>query len=349
MCTGGAGADGARHSGGEHVGMPLVRGARPSPVPLLVATDGMPVPKARGDRTLSRVRHGVYAATDRWRALLPWERYLARVHAVALVRPGTVFCLESAAALLGMPLFGEPRDIHVLDSRPRSSHRQGDVVLHTSLDPRATVALGEITVTAPAETVVDLVRVLPPAFALAVADAAVSARQLGMCRLEDLVGIGDRQVNRRGRRTLEWTWQRVDDRIESVGEAVSQAVIEWLGFPAPAPQQTFHFEGFEDRPDFFWEDCDAIGESDGYGKYDGQDAAASRSLFVKEKIREDRLRRHVRGFARWDWADVMRAAPLRQKLLSAGIPQLFHPQPAMLATLTSRRRPSASRDNRPSA
>ncbi len=74
-----------------------------------------------------RVRAGVYAPRAEWDRLKPWERYLARVHAYALVNPDAVFSHESAAALLGLPLFGEPRDIHTYDLSRKTSNRFGDV------------------------------------------------------------------------------------------------------------------------------------------------------------------------------------------------------------------------------
>jgi hypothetical protein len=295
----------------------------------------MPLARARNDASLTRIRHAVYVPTSQWVRLKPWDRYLARVHAVALVRPESVFCLESAAALFGLPLFGEARDIHLLDTKWPRSHRVGDVVLHTSVDERETRQLDTVIATSPAETVADLGRVLPPAFALAVVDAAISPRQSSLCSLEDVVEVSARQANRRGRRKLRWARERADPRIESVGEAVSHAVLEWLGFAPPIVQQEFRFEGIDDRVDFFWPEFGVLGESDGYGKYDANDVEGSRQRLIEEKVREDRLRRHCRGFARWDWADVMRARPLRDKLVVAGVPQTAQPQPAMLATLRS--------------
>ncbi len=300
---------------------------RPSPVPLIVASETDLGPLPRHDPGLTRIRHRVYAPTARWESLPPWDRYLGRVHALAMVRPDSVFCLESAGALHGLPVFGEPRELHVFDAQGQTSHRFGDVVVHTSRDHRPITTAVGVSATRRCETAVDLVRALPPAFGLAVADAAVSPRQGGTCAIDDLVAIADAQCNRRGRATMRWAWRRADPRAESAGESVSRAVIEWLGFPDPELQRTFHLDGFEDRVDFFWPGSRAIGESDGYAKYSG------RADLIAEKRREDRLRRHCGGFARWDWADAVRAAPLRQALLAAGVPLVRPPQAAMLATL----------------
>ena len=41
---------------------------------------------------------------------------------------------------------------------------------------------------------------------------------------------------------------------------------------------------------------------------------------MDEKDREDAIRAQVRGFVRWDWADMWRREPLRAKLVRAGVP-----------------------------
>jgi len=81
---------------------------RPCPVGLLSHAD-RPHPErdlARG--TLVKIRAGVYAPAFEWNELPPWERYLCRVHAVAMLQPDAIFVLESAAALAGLPVFGDP-------------------------------------------------------------------------------------------------------------------------------------------------------------------------------------------------------------------------------------------------
>lgn len=285
------------------------------------------------ERGLHRIRPGAYVAADRWNSLAPWERYLLRVQAVARTWTAPVFCLESAAALSrALPLFGEPRDIHLLSADGRS-WREGDVVVHGSHDARTLVSADGSTYTSIVDTAVDLCRVLPPAFALAVADAAARIHPDG-ARL-DLAGYGRAQENRRGVRRLDWVQQRVRPEAESPGESVSRAVIEWLGHEEPELQREFHYEGFDDRSDFYWPRLRRIGESDGYGKYDADDPAAMKAHFVREKRREDRLRRHEGGFIRWDWADAVRAEPLDAKLRAGGLSPARPRATGLLATLRS--------------
>ena len=267
---------------------------------MLLLSRERPFDVARFDRDsqLHRLRPGAYVRRCDWERLQPWERCRLRVLAVARTWTAPIFCLESAAVLQALPIFGEPTHIHLLSADGRS-WVEGDVVVHGHRGEREVTDAGGIAATTVAETAVDLARVLPPAFALAVVDAAARRlRQEG--RTLDVSARGRAQANRRGRRQLDWVQARASAQSESPGEAVSRAVIEWLGFEAPELQQVFRYEGFTDRCDFYWKRLRIIGESDGYGKYDEDDPDAMKERFVQEKKREDRLRRHEGGFARWD-------------------------------------------------
>ncbi len=221
-------------------------------------------PKAFRDRArYVAVRPGVYAPRERWEDLAPWERYLARVHAYAQTNPAAVFAFESAAALYGLPLFGEPRSVHVFDEDRSRSRRFGDVVVHTSADHRDIRHVDGFHITAPAETAVDLMRVLPAPFALAVGDTVIAPRQVGLVSLAELIALADLQINRRGIRQVRLLLETVDPRAESVGESIGRAVILWSGFERPELQVEFRTGGITDRVDYAWRSVRAIAESDG--------------------------------------------------------------------------------------
>lgn len=311
-------------------------------LPALYLTRERPGDIARLDRdgALQRVRAGVYVRRSEWAALMPWERYRLRVHAVARTWSAPVFCLESAASELGLPLLGEARNIHLLSPDGRS-WREGDVIVHGWTDERALHA-GALMTTGLADTTLDLCRVLPPAFALAVADAALRLLPAGGPSFE-LSVRGRAQANRRGVRQLDWVEARASAQAESPGESVSRAAIEWLGFEKPELQQVFTYEGETDRSDFYWRRLRIVGESDGYGKYNASDSMAMKDHFVREKRREDRLRRHEGGFVRWDWADVVQVEPLDRKLRAAGLTPISPRQSLLLASLASNPRAFAHR------
>ena len=263
--------------------------------------------------------------------LEPWDRYLTRVHGVALTFPNAVFCLESAAALLGLPLFGQARDVHLLVPGG-VSRRYSDVVIHSYTCSDEIVDLNGICTTGLLETATQLCRIVPPAFALAIADA-VLRRLSAEGMTANLSDLAERAATSRGQRQLRWVAQRATPIAESVGESVSRAAIEWLGYPFPELQVTLTHEGHNDRVDFRWRAHRIVGESDGYGKYDASNVAATRQLFVNEKLREDRIRRYERGFARWGWSDTMRPDRLDNKLRSAGLTPVRPQQKALLDTL----------------
>lgn len=317
--------------------MPLLlsdRAAMRPPVPLVTSAEARARRLSVSDAAWTRVRRGVYADAAAAARLAPWERYALRVHAFALTHPGVMLCLESAAVLHGLPLFGEARDIHVFDAERTSSRRFGDVCVHTSSDPREPVQIAGIPVTSVRDTVVDLCRVLPPAPALAVADAALAAAQGGTLDLDGLRTRAAGQVSRRGVARLAWIWSRADGRAESPGESVSRAVIGWCGFEEPVLQATFAYEGAHDRVDFLFPSCRAVGESDGWGKYGLHDARRAAQRLRDEKRREDRLRRAGHPFARWDLSDAFRVEPLAAALHRASVPLVHARDRGALATLS---------------
>ncbi|MFH8250947.1 hypothetical protein ACH3VR_11320 [Microbacterium sp. B2969] len=269
---------------------------------------------------------------DAWDALKPWERYRLRVEAVGRTWTDPLFCLESAASVLGAPVFGEPRWIHLLNPGG-ASWREGDVVVHGTGDERLTSMVGGMTVASLHDTMLDLCRVLPPAFALAVADHV--ARRSRSSDSGPLSERGRAQKNRRGVRQLDWIDQHLDPAAESVGESCSRAVIHWLGYEAPLTQVTFTYEDVVDRVDFYFEHRRIIGESDGYGKYDATDAEASKQHFIAEKKREDRLRRYEGGFSRWDWKDTLAWRPLDRALRAAGLSPIRPADARGLASLAT--------------
>lgn len=309
-----------------------------TPLPLITTDEGRMLGIRLPSPEYLRIRAGVYVDRASYLRLPSWKRYAVRVHAFIRSHPDAVLCLESAAVVLGIPYFNEPKDIHVYDPARRASRRFGDVVVHTSLDARVVGATAGIQTTSPVDTAVDLVRVLPPAQGLAVADAAIAPAQEGFADVSVLRERSDSQQNTRGRARLRWAWGHADERAESPGESVSRAVIGWCGFEHPELQQEFHYDGYDDRVDFLFPADRVIGESDGWGKYAlGEPGKAAQNL-ADEKRREDRLRRHAHPFARWDLRDAWRVVPLAEALRAAGVSVTRPREHAMLARLAHRPR-----------
>ncbi|MFT3799539.1 hypothetical protein [Microbacterium sp.] len=285
----------------------------------------------RGD--LTRVRRGVYARTADWRRLPPWEKYLVRVHAAALVFPDAVFSHESAAVLLGMPVLGDPVTVHVLVGPHSAARESTGIRSHRCRELPEVVTSRGIAVTSPAVTAVTLARHRHNAYGLAAADAA-----LGMGKTltrEALIADNEARDSSRGRNLARWPLERADKRRESVLESISDAAIEWLGFPAPELQHVFVAEdGRIDRGDKWWKELSLLGEPDGELKYDGRfgDPAA----LLRDRHERDRrlLRGDVDSIAHWGWLDVARIWPLRALLLGHGLRQLYPEDTVQLRSLT---------------
>ena len=119
---------------------------RPSPVELYRVArrrDGVPHRCGTSIRLSARARRSVRAARRVGPSRTRGSDTSRACHAYALVNPDAVFSHESAAALLGLPLFGEPRDIHVYDfARTSSNGDSATSSSHTSADDREVVARG---------------------------------------------------------------------------------------------------------------------------------------------------------------------------------------------------------------
>lgn len=304
---------------------------RASPAPLIRASHApRSGPPFWRDESLLRIRPGTYTVRSAWEALPPRDRYLVRVHAYAASRPDAVFSHESAASLLGLPTFGHPRSIHILDARRSRSVTYGDVTAHAGADVRSTCELAGIRLTGVEDVVVDLVRVLPPAFGLAVADAALRSFGLDPRLLLDRAGARRNAV---GVRRADWALARATDLAESPGESVSRAVIEWCGFSAPTLQMEHLVEGQVYRSDFCWPRERVIGESDGWPTNGETDAAAEADTVRSEKRREDALRRAGWRIARWDDADALGVDALRSALTGAGLRPVRRAEDAALSSV----------------
>ena len=310
-----------------------------SPIPLLPSAGVSHAEREIAAGRLVRVRRGVLASAAAWQALTPWDRYTARVHAVAMMHPEAVFCLESAAALLGAPVFGHPRDVHVLDLPSANARLSGGVRCHTTMQDRLIVDAGGLFVTSMVDTAVDISRSRHGALALAVADA--SLRRDPSASVEVLVARNESRLSKRGRRMARWPLHRATPEAETALESLSRAVIEWLGFDEPELQREFVTNGVLDRCDMWWEGTRVIGEADGELKYDGS-LRPTADAMRNEKARDRRLLAHADRIVHWGWADVVHVDPLRGILRRAGLAQRRPESSRELYALTALlgRRPS---------
>lgn len=313
----------------------VVSDAAHCPVGLIRAVDTVHADRAVRRGRWVRIVRGVYADADDYRSLPPWDRYPTRVHAVGLAWPGSVFVRESAAALRGLPVFGEPPMVHVVVPAPQKSRTKRGIHVHSATRSPAIEQLGALRVCGAAETIVDMARERHPAVALAIACAAL--RDGHLRSIDDAVRVHDRALSTRGRRRAEWVFDRASATPESTLEAVSLAVIEWLGFPRPELQKwIFGPDGADgDRLDFWWDRWRIGGEADGGVKYSGALGSARAALRARN-ARDARLgERGVSATAHWTWADVSAPRQLRALLRAAGLPLTGPEHTELLRTLAA--------------
>lgn len=329
----------------------------PCPVTLR-RTSELPHPeRALVTGQVMRVRRGVYASRPAWASLRPWDRYLARVYAVAMAHPDVVFSHESAAVLLGMPVIGDPEIVHTLVSPTSASREHAGIRSHRAERPETVRAIGGLLVTSPGATAVTLARHRHEALGFAACEAAL--RLDPTLTPNALRADNESRVSSRGRNHARWALDRATGRCESVLESLSVATIEWLGFPPPEVQHVFTSpDGITDRGDLWWAEARLLGEPDGEFKYDGR--FGDPADLLRERHQRDRrlLRSGVRAVTHWGWVDLARVDPLRALLRGQGLRQIAPESPTPLYSLqrllapydraitrTRRERTSARREN----
>jgi very-short-patch-repair endonuclease len=257
---------------------------------------------------LYRVRRGAYVGGELPDRAVDRHRLLIQATLGGLRLPGVV-SHQSAAVLLGMPLWGVRLDRVHITRRPRAWNDSSGVLrCHVArMRDDEVVLLDGIEVTNPVRTALDLARSLPHEAAVVVLDAAlheklISAEQLAL-RLPDILGT---PRSRSAARSIAFA----DERSGSVGESRSRIVLAGLGLAPSALQFVVQTPdgGFVARTDFAWEEARLIGEFDGRVKYGrllrpGQHPG---DAVFEEKRREDAIRDEGWGVVRWTWSDIPR-------------------------------------------
>jgi hypothetical protein len=262
-------------------------------------------------RDWTHLRRGAYLDGEAPGSAVARHRLLVSATLGQLRRPAVV-SHQSAAVLLGLPLWGVPLDrVHVTRRPPAWNDASRVLSVHVAhLDDDEVLDAGGLLVTSPARTAVDLARALPHDRAVVALDAARHAGLLTDAGLTDAVA---RCSGRPGARAARRAVEASDGRSESVGESRSRVLLRALGLAPTALQFPVRTAGgvLVGRTDFAWEDRRVVGEFDGRVKYGrllrpGQEPG---DAVFQEKRREDAIRDEDWGVVRWTWGDL--EAPLR--------------------------------------
>jgi hypothetical protein len=254
----------------------------------------------------SRVRRGAYVDGQLPTSTVARHALLVAATVGTLRRPAVV-SHQSAAVLLGLPVWGSPLDrVHVTRNPPASSQVAGPLRCHVArLRDDEVTTVGGLQVTDAARTALDLARSLPFEAAVVTLDAVLHegllSREMIEMRLFDIAGT-------RGSRHASRVVRFADARSGSVGESRSRVALHELGLPPSGLQfEIKTSEGaFVARTDFVWEEEGVVGEFDGRIKYGrllrpGQEAG---DAVFEEKQREDAIRDLGWEVARWTWGDI---------------------------------------------
>jgi len=270
-----------------------------------------------------KVHPGVYTRSEDWKHLDFDGRHIARMQAIHLVRPATIFSHLSAALAWGLPVVGGALAVpHSMSRASGGGRSMNGLHRHTGNRPFGVTARGGLTVTDLADTVVHIAAGFPPEISVPVVDAALRLPGRPVTR-DGLTDLTAAKPLTSGGVRCTWAIGFADERSESPGESMSRVVFHRLRLPKPILQQRFNdAAGLIGLTDFWWPDQRVIGEFDGLGKYLGDALTGGRpiaEIVLDEKRRENRLRALDTRVARWDWSTARDPAALRRVLSEAGL------------------------------
>ncbi|NDZ93580.1 hypothetical protein G3I13_23760 [Streptomyces sp. SID6673] len=192
------------------------------------------------------------------------HRELALARARCTATPGRALAGASAAAVLGLPVWGlDTSRVAMVENGIKSRSRSTGVMRVVSdRRPASTVVVGGVPVLAPARVVVDIARRSPRIPAIALGDAALQAE---LCSPDDLANELDLITGMAGAARARRIIGELDGAAESVLESRSRIEILDAGLPAPELQVDLYdaWGNWVARVDFYWPRHRVVGESDG--------------------------------------------------------------------------------------
>lgn len=252
-----------------------------------------------------RLGRGIYGEAGSWQT--PEDRHRDLVAAmVPDLKAGSVLSHVTAGVLHDLWLPARALDrVQVVRAGKGGGSVSRYLHVHRGGSQRSVPAPGlEIEMTDLLTTTMDLLRQLPIADAVGVADSAL---RRGLDR-DELLEELDRRRRVPGNRTARIAAEFANPRAESRGESFSRWRIHELGLPAPELQHDIETDAgeFVGRCDFWWRDRGLVGEFDGNVKYGrllkpGQSVT---DVVLAEKNREEGIRRQGEWLVRWTWREA---------------------------------------------
>jgi very-short-patch-repair endonuclease len=221
---------------------------------------------------------------------------------------GVVLSHRSALVAHGLPIpYFERKDALTVEAvHPgRGNRRKNLYVRYRDLASSEYIVVGGCPVTTVHQTLLDIARDYPLAFAVAVVDAAI---RKSMITTESFREYCNAHPVRTRQRRIASVLDNIDERRESVGESICAVRFVEHSIAGFEPQVTILNERgeFVARTDFANESCRVIAEFDGAGKYYLDDADPKLS-FEMERRREHQLRNLGYTVFRIEWKDLFNA------------------------------------------
>ena len=271
---------------------------------------------------------GLYVRRSYWRGLKPDARALHMMRGIAELRPGTVFCAQSAALAWGLPVSWRlMKEAHVVRSHDSGRHGSRRVVVHEIKDDAAW-DVGGLRATSFWRTVFDCLASFPFEDALAIADAALRRSGLSRQAMTNLLRTRFRHHPGVRRAAAICAW--AEPAAES-GESIARANMVKLGYAYPTLQLTLPDPADARRTfrvDFSWHDAAGrliVGELDGDDKYLIA-AAGPVGKLLDERKREALLTVYRPSIARFSLATARSARKLSALLDLHGVPRSAAPE-----------------------
>lgn len=219
-----------------------------------------------------------------------------KTHAAALWVPGSIVAGRAAAGLHGVSWVDENTPVELIGTSRRP--RKGVVVRQERIDPDEIVRIGELAVTSPERTALDLARHLARVQAVAYLDALIASTGV---RTPDVLELAAHYYGARGVRRARAMLPLADAGAQSPRESWLRMLVVDAGLPRPRTQIPVT-DGYRTAfVDLGWDEP-KIGL-----EYDGDQHRADRRQFVRDIGRHEMLaqlnwlvirvvKEHGRGF-----------------------------------------------------
>ncbi len=259
--------------------------------------------------TITRIRHGAYVFSERWRGLDDPGRHLLRARAVLRTAQSQVALSHTTALLvMGVPVWDLSLDeVHLTRLDGRAGRREAGVAQHRGrIIPGDVRACGELLVTSPTRTALDLTTITDVEHCLPVVDHLLHDKAVTKA---DLRTRAAGMTFWPGTLATDLTIRLADGRSESVGESRASHLFWREGLPKPQLQYEIVNARGEcvARVDFAWPEYGVFLEFDGKAKYEKlrKERESVLDVVLREKKREEMICR-LTGWrcVRITWADL---------------------------------------------